>query len=314
MLSIIVLNYNGWQDTIACLKSLRRQSYRDFRVVVADNGSSDGSVAHISEWAEQEGLDTNWLQILPFDQNYGFAKGNNKAIKAIQDLPADYCLCLNNDTEMEPDCLHQMVDYMESHPDISAITPGIRLYAQPELMWNAGGKLVFGGRRYYCPSQPASLLDGIDELPVTFITGCALMVRKELIEDGKLFTERFFFGEEDFEFSLRMQKEDRKMVCLTTAVLYHKVGGSQTHLVSYNKLFIYLLNRLIDLHSYYPAPKYYLWLAGYLPMIYLHHLHGMSMRQRNRFMHLLLHETRINDGVSKQLFEKYIHYPFTDAQ
>ena len=105
MLSIIVLNYNGWQDTIACLKSLRRQSYRDFRVVVADNGSSDGSVAHISEWAEQEGLDTNWLQILPFDQNYGFAKGNNKAIKAIQDLPADYCLCLNNDTEMEPDGL-----------------------------------------------------------------------------------------------------------------------------------------------------------------------------------------------------------------
>lgn len=310
MLTIVILNYNGWQDTIECLRSLRKQTFRDFRVVVADNGSSDNSITHISEWAKHEGADANWLHILSFDTNYGFAKGNNKAIEAMQDFPTDYYLCLNNDTEMEPDCLQQMIDYMDSHLEISAITPGIRLYNQQELMWNAGGKLVFGGRKYYYPSQPVSLLDGIDELPITFITGCALLVRKELVADGKLFTERFFFGEEDFEFSLRMQKEDRKMVCLTTAVLYHKVGGSQTRVVSYNKLFIYLLNRLIDLRTYYAIPKYYLWLAGYLPMIYLHHLRGVSLRERNRFTHLLLHETRINNEVSKELFEKYIVYPF----
>ena len=310
MLTIVILNYNGWQDTIECLQSLRKQTFRDFRVVVADNGSSDDSVVRISEWAKQNATNAGWLQIMPLDTNYGFAKGNNKAIKAMRNWHAEYYLCLNNDTEMEPNCLQQMVDYMDCHPEISAITPAIRLYDQQELMWNAGGKLVFGGRRYYYPSQPVSLLDGIDELPITFITGCALLVRKELVADGKLFTERFFFGEEDFEFSLRMQKEDRKMVCLTSAVLYHKVGGSQTQVVSYNKLFIYLLNRLIDLHSYYSKPKYYLWLTGYLPMIYLHHLRGMGLRERNRFMRLLLHETRINNGVSKELFEKYIVYPF----
>ena len=89
MLSIIILNYNGWRDTIACLESLRKQSYTDFRVVVADNGSSDESVAQLSQWAKEEHIEAHWLQILAFDQNYGFAKGNNKAIEAIKDLPSE---------------------------------------------------------------------------------------------------------------------------------------------------------------------------------------------------------------------------------
>ena len=310
MVTIILLNYKGWRDTIACLESLRKQSYTDFRVVVADNGSSDGSVAQLSQWAKEEHIEAHWLHILAFDQNYGFAKGNNKAIEAIRELPSEYYLCLNNDTEMEPDCLQRLVEYMERHPEVTAVTPGIRLYDLPERMWNAGGKLVFGGRRYYYAEQPASLLDGKEELAITFITGCALLFRKELIAERPLFTERFFFGEEDFEFSLRMQKEGRRLVCLPTAVLYHKVGGSQTKVVSYNKLFIHQLNRIINLRSAYSKPKYVLWMMLYVPYIYCRFLGGMSMRERNRFMRLLLREARINDGVSKELFEKYIAYPF----
>lgn len=310
MVTIILLNYKGWRDTIACLESLRKQSYTDFRVVVADNGSSDESVAQLSQWAKEEHIEAHWLQILAFDQNYGFAKGNNKAIEAVKDLPSDYYLCLNNDTEMEPDCLQLLVEYMEGHPEVTAVTPGIRLYDRPERMWNAGGRLVFGGRRYYYMEQPAKLLDGKDELPITFITGCALLVRRELIAERPLFTERFFFGEEDFEFSLRMQKEGHRMVCLPTAVMYHKVGGSQTQVVSYNKLFIHQLNRIINLRSAYSKPKYVLWMMLYVPYVYIRFLGGMSMRERNRFMRLLLREARINDSVSKELFEKYIAYPF----
>lgn len=310
MLSIIILNYNGWQDTLACLESLRKQTYTDFRVVVADNGSSDNSVAHISQWAKQKEIDAGWLTLLPFKENYGFARGNNRAIEAVNDLPSDYYLCLNNDTEMEPDCLQQLILYMDTHSDIDAVTPSIRLYDQPELLWNAGGRLVFGGRRYYYMEEPAKLLEGKSALPITFITGCALLFRRELIAQQPLFTERFFFGEEDFEFSLRMQKEKRQMVCLPTAVLYHKVGGSQTQVVSYNKLFIHQLNRIIDLRSAYPMPKYLLWMALYIPYIYCRFLGGMTIRERNRFMRLLLHETHINKGVSKDLFEKYISYPF----
>lgn len=310
MLSIIILNYNGWKDTIECLESLRRQTYTDFHVIVEDNGSSDNSVAHISEWAEQEGIGNNWLKVLPFKENYGFAKGNNRAIEATKDIPTDYYLCLNNDTEMEAECLQRLIYYMDTHPEISAVTPGIRLYDQPELMWNAGGKLVFGGRRYYCPMQPVECLKGEKIIDITFITGCALMVRKELINNTQLFTERFFFGEEDFDFSLRMKKAGKKMVCLTDAILYHKVSASQKNVVSYNKLFIYLLNRTIDLRLHYSYITWIVWLMMYIPMISIRFMHGLSIRARINFIKLLLQEGFKQEGVSKELFEYYSHYNF----
>ena len=313
MVTIIILNYRGWQDTVGCLASLLKQTMQAFRVVVADNGSGDDSVEHIGQWIEQEQQGTK-IRLLPLPDNYGFAKGNNLAIASVLNEETDYFWCLNNDTVLEPDCLQQLVEYMDAHPQVSVATPAIRLYDHPDLLWNAGGKLVFGGRKYYYPSQPASLLDGKDELPVTFITGCALFFRKELIAAEPLFTERFFFGEEDYYFSMRMHKEQRTMVCLANAVMYHKVGSSQANVVSYNKLFIYLLNRMIDLRLWYSSHKYRTWLAAYIPFISMRFLRKLSLPERRKFFRLLLREARANDGVSKQLFEHYLHYPFTDAQ
>ncbi len=313
MVTIIILNYNGWQDTVECLASLQKQTMQDFRVVVADNGSGDDSVVRIGQWIEQN-KQNGKVQLLPLKDNYGFAKGNNLAIASVPNEDTDYFWCLNNDTVLEPDCLQQLVEYMDAHPQVSVATPAIRLYDQPDLLWNAGGKLVFGGRRYYYPSQSASLLESTPALPITFVTGCALFFRKELLAAEPLFTERFFFGEEDYYFSMRMQKEQRTMVCLANAVMYHKVGSSHANVVSYNKLFIYLLNRMIDLRLWYSSHQYRTWLAAYIPFISMRFLRKLSLPERRNFFRLLLREVRANERVSKQLFEKYIHYPFTYAQ
>lgn len=313
MLTIIILNYNGWKDTIPCLASLKKQTMQDFHVVIADNGSKDDSLKRIEEWINLEKT-SKQMCLLPLGENYGFAKGNNKAIEAVRNEKSDYYWCLNNDTIVEPDCLERLVNYMDQHPQITVLTPAIRLYNKPDYMWNAGGELVFGGRRYFCPMQPASLLNGKHVLDITFVTGCALLIRRSLVENEPLFTERFFFGEEDYHFSLRMKRERRKMVCLTSAVIYHKVSASQTAVVSYNKLFIHTLNRIIDLRTAYPKPKYIFWMMLYIPYLYWHFLRSMNFGDRNRFISLLLHEARTNDGVSKQLFEHYLHYPFAHAQ
>ena len=126
MLTIVILNYNGWRDTIDCLMSLRQQTYRDFRVIVADNGSTDGSVLRLREWADASNIhyrmlkdgdpvakDSAWLYLLPFAENHGFAKGNNMAIETMRREETDYYWCLNNDTVVEPDCLEKMVRYMD---------------------------------------------------------------------------------------------------------------------------------------------------------------------------------------------------------
>ncbi len=309
MVTIILLNYNGWQDTIECLESLLKQTDAEWRAVVADNGSQDESLEQLNRWVAEWKVEQK-VQILPLGENYGFAKGNNTAIEAVRKEQTDYYWILNNDTVVEPDCLAKMVLYMETHPDVTALTPAIRLYDQQDILWNAGGRMVFGGRKYYGAMQPASLFDGKHELPITFVTGCALLVRKELVAKQPLFTERFFFGEEDFDFSLRMQEENRKIVCLTNAVIYHKVSATASLYGNYNRLFIYTLNRAIDFKSHYSGLKYAVWKMIYFPYTRLRFLRGLNLKEQNAFMALLRKECTLNDSVSKELYERYIHYPF----
>ena len=309
MVTIILLNYNGWRDTIKCLESLLKQTTQDWRAVVADNGSQDESMEQLKRWIAAHQAEKQ-ICLLPLETNYGFAKGNNLTIEAAQKQQSDYYWILNNDTIVESDCLERLVRYMDTHPDITAVTPAIRLYDRPDYLWNAGGRLVFGGRRYYGASQPAACFEGKQELPITFITGCALLVRRELIEKEPLFTERFFFGEEDFNFSLRMKQAGKKMMCLPDAIIYHKVGAAQAKIISYNKLFIYLLNRIIDLRLSYPSWKYALWIKLYIPMVKYKFLKGLPCQEKHRFIGLLKQEATNNDGVSRELYTKYINYPF----
>lgn len=326
MVTIVLLNYNGWQDTIECLESLLKQTTREWRAVVADNGSEDDSLARLNHWVTIHNAEEQ-IHILPLEENYGFAKGNNKAIELEQNNrtywkwkdgeemlmryeKADYYWILNNDTVVEPDCLEKMVRYMDTRKDITALTPAIRLYDQKDMLWNAGGKLVFGGRRYYGSLQPVSVLNGKKELPITFVTGCALMVRSELVAKKPLFTERFFFGEEDFEFSLRMKAAGKKMVCLTDAFIYHKVSATAGRNNNYNKLFIHLLNRSINLRLHYSTLKYAVWKMLYFPYVRYRFLRELNVEERNTFMMLLNQESRHNDCVSKALYEHYIRYSF----
>lgn len=312
MVTIILLNYNGWKDTIECLESLLKQTTKEWHAVVADNGSQDDSVEQLEQWIASRHAEEQ-IQLLPLGTNYGFAKGNNVAIEAVKKQHSDYYWILNNDTVVEPDCLEQLVLYMEKHTDVTAITPAIRLYDQPDYLWNAGGSLVFGGRRYYGASQPAALFEGKQELSITFITGCALLVRQDMVTNAPLFTERFFFGEEDFDFSLRMQEKGKKMICLLDAVIYHKVSATSSKVASYNKLFVHTLNRAINLRHHYSPLAYWIWKVLYFPYTRLRFLRQMSAAEKKHFMTLLVSEASHNDGVPKALFDKYIHYDFTHA-
>ena len=309
MVTIVLLNYNGWRDTLACLESLQKQTTGGWRAVVADNGSQDDSLVQINRWVAGRKAEKQ-VRVLSLGANYGFAKGNNMAMDAMREEATDYYWILNNDTVVEPDCLEKMVRYMDTHHDVTALTPAICLYDHRDLLWNAGGRLVFGGRRYYGAMEPYSTVANRRELAISFVTGCALMVRKELVADRPLFTERFFFGEEDFDFSLRMQAEGRKMVCLTEAVIYHKVSATIGQEWNYNKLFVHTMNRAINLKSHYSSLKFLFWKLLYFPYTRLRFLSGLSRKDRNCFMRLLRQECEANDGVSKGLYEKYIRYPF----
>ena len=125
MTAIIILNWNGADDTLACLDSLAKAE-GEFRVYVVDNGSSDDSLQRIGKWLDSHSAFDG--RLIPLDKNYGFAIGNNKGIAiARKDNPDSYLL-LNNDTEVVPDFLIRLQTFSASYPEYRVLTPKINYY------------------------------------------------------------------------------------------------------------------------------------------------------------------------------------------
>ena len=155
--------------------------------------------------------------------------------------------------------------------EIHAITPQIRLYNEKDKIWNCGGKLTFfGSRKYFYANE------NIDKVPVkghssiSFVTGCALLFQ---YKKTGILTEDFFFGEEDYEFSLRMKKNRFKMVCIYDSIIYHKVGSSinKSHNII-SSTYLYYINRLINTRNYYSQIRWQITKVlayCYLPILFI---------------------------------------------
>jgi len=247
---IIVLNYNGFEDTAACLESLRQLDYSNYRIILIDNHSKIDSYNRLKEWGQENGF-FNKENILSYNEdkkisgniqtkdqyvliksyeNLGFANGNNVGIDYAIQQKADYVYLLNNDTEVEPDSLSKLVNFMQ-HNDYAAITPQIRLFDPPDKIWNCGGSYSWPGSVSYHYGN-ADIKDVPQEghKEISFITGCALLYDYKKI--GPL-SDKFFFGEEDNELSFRIRRMKLKMACVFDAVIYHKVSQSIKKSASY---------------------------------------------------------------------------------
>lgn len=261
MTAIILLNWNGACDTVACLNSLM-QADGEFFVVVADNGSTDDSVTRLKEYAAAH--TEKQILILPLDRNYGFAAGNNKALQYCASLSPDSYLLLNNDTEVEPDFLSAMVGFSASHPEYRILTSRIHYFYDKNRIWLCGGDISFGSRRrnYFDAdlSEIPSEIVETEYLPITFVSGCCLFFYPELLDSNiELLSNRFFFGEEDYEFSLRMQKCGVRMACVMQSVIYHKVGASKDRIkdsLNVGKDYSFYLGKLIGCRLHYPRIEF----------------------------------------------------------
>ncbi len=333
-ITIIILNYNGYEDTIECLSSIREIDYPLFNVILIDNASAVHSVKHLSKWAgrsfaakEYSGNDINGgkdtfstgfnkegeellpqLLLIQNANNIGFAAGCNQGIRIALSNDADYIWLLNNDTVVEPDSLSILADYLNRHSSCQVTTPQIRLLGEPDTIWNCGGDLKwYGVRKYHYVHRPAVELPEKETLDITFVTGCAILLRSSLIRDHGGFTEKFFFGEEDFEFSLRMKKTHAKMVCCLKSVIYHKVGASidrTTEGYNIKKAYVHYLNRFINLRSYWPNFFWQVWRVLYVGYIYLllGKVTDSSRAYRCRFIVKLLKDSSELDRVDKKSF------------
>lgn len=313
MTAIITLNWNGADDTLACLQSLSKAE-GEFVVYVIDNGSSDDSLSRIQAWIdEHRGLN---VHLVPLDKNYGFARGNNKGLEVARKINPDRYLLLNNDTEVCPDFLIRLESFSRKYPEYKILTPKINYFYDKQKIWNCGGKLFFGFRKYHYAGAPDSAVGDAEYIPISFVTGCALYFCPELLdEQGHLLTERFFFGEEDFELSLRMKKQIHAMACVFNSQIYHKVGATVGKTQGVSKYYMHYLNRSIDVRLHFSRLKFLVWQMLNMPFVlrcFYQSTHSVQLTYK-LYKHLL-HDVRCKDGVSQSDFNslvlKHNYFPF----
>ncbi len=304
MTAIIILNWNGADDTIACLCSLEK-AQGSFFVVVADNGSADDSVSRIKEYTSGSGLD---IRLLELGHNYGFAGGNNRAVEYASQFAPDSYLLLNNDTEVTPGFLVRLEEFRKSHDCYQVLTPRINYYYDKERIWNCGGVLRFGFRRYRYADVRQDRVLNKKPFRIGFVTGCALYFTPRVIYDGFTpFTDRFFFGEEDFDFSMRMNRHELKMACVTDSVIYHKVGSAGNRMVKSGKVYLHLLNRYIDIRLNNGGLYFLLWrlAAFYFTVRALKKAFGSISGALEKYR-ILLSDMRSMDKVDRSVFESLV--------
>lgn len=212
---VIILNTNRRDDTLACLASLSESTYQDIKIIVLDNKSTDGSVKAIRSTFPN-------VQIINLTKNLGYAGNNNVGIEEAIKQGADWVLVLNEDTVLDPECLAELVKIGDSDPKIGIVGPMVYHHNEPDVIQSAGGML---GKYWQSQHLGKNELDqGQFQLPhrVEWISGCAILVRKAVIEQIGMLDANFFIYWEETEWCIRASRSGWKIFHVPQAKLWHK--------------------------------------------------------------------------------------------
>ncbi len=242
---IVLINYKSAGYTVSCLKSLERISYKNFVVYLIDNNSGKEDIKELSRYLETSPLR---VELVLNSENVGFAKAANMGMRHAIKEGFDYVLLLNNDTLVEPDFLEKLIETAESEERVGIVS-GKVLFRDGRRIFSLGGSISFlrniGHLHYYRrPVHEASHIER--DFYCTFVSGCLMLIKVELLKDVGLLDEDFFMYIEDVDFCYRALKRDWKIKVNPKAVIYHAEGASST---SEFAAYWASLNRLRFLHK-----------------------------------------------------------------
>jgi GT2 family glycosyltransferase len=209
---IVVLNWNGWQDTIACLASLQKQSYPNFHVLVVDNDSTDKSAERIAEAMPK-------IELIQSGFNLGFGGGCNVGIRRAMLRKADYVWLINSDATADIDALGALVKIADANPAIASV--GSVLFEANSTgkvqLWGGGKVRLWSGQ---CRHQ-------VDPTELDFISGASLLLRCAALDEVGLFDEsHFFMYWEDTDLGFRLRKAGWGLAVAGDSHVWHKLSAS----------------------------------------------------------------------------------------
>ncbi len=227
---VIILNWNGMEDTIECLNSLQKVKYDNFEITVVDNASTDDSVEIIA-------AEFPSVKLIKNNMNLMYAGGNNVAIKEALNGDAVHILILNNDTILHEDFLEHLVKVFRSDEKVGIVAPKINYYSDRKLIWYAGGFVnFFTGNIYHRGLRKQD--DGKYDLSneVDYATGCCMLIKRELFEKIGLLDEAYYIYTEDVDFSFKAQAAGYKVVFEPRSLIWHKVSSATGGAFSFFKI------------------------------------------------------------------------------
>lgn len=305
--AIVILNWNGAALMERFLPSVVRYSPEEMaEVVVADNGSTDDSLALLAGKFPS-------VRVVRFDRNYGFAEGYNRALQQI-DTP--YAVLLNSDVEVTPGWLEAPLRRLEASPEVAAIQPKLlaeRARDQFEYAGAAGGFMD----KYGYPFCRGRIFQEIEtdcgqydaEADILWATGACLFVRTEVYRAVGGLDAKFFAHQEEIDMCWRMRARGYRLVCTPGSVVYH-VGGGTLNAESPRKTFLNFRNNLLMLYKNLPEKELHrvmrlrFWLDYLAALKFLlegHPANARAVREARREFHRLVPEYRETRIVNQQL-------------
>lgn len=247
-IAVILVNYNGLNDTLACLASLEK-SVLPIQPIVVDNASKYDEGSSISSKFPN-------TIVIKTDINKGFSGGNNIAIKYALENNFDYICLLNNDTEVSPNLFEKMLLKCDEN---TLIAPLIYYYNKPDIIWSAGGDILPNkgnvGHRYIDTKENIT-----NDYECTFATGCCWFAHRNLFKEIGLLSEEYFMYCEDTDYCLRLLQKKKKILFVHDAILWHKVSSSSGGEMSPFSVYymtrnrFYILNKFPDSFAYTALP------------------------------------------------------------
>jgi GT2 family glycosyltransferase len=223
--AIILVNWNGFDFTQACLNSLRKIEFPDFKVILVDNASQNQEGQTLKKSFPE-------IDLIENAENLGFSGGNNAGIRYALEQGFSHIMLLNNDTEVEPDFLGEMIRKFHQNPSLGVVQPLILFLKDPKKIWSAGGKWIPAIGRAITLGDREPIVDyRFKKTTLDWATGCCMLISREAVLKTGLLNEQYFAYFEDVEWSLRFKKAGFQIALAEKSVIHHEAGASskKTH-------------------------------------------------------------------------------------
>lgn len=216
----IIPTWRKAAETLEAIESLRSGTLPPARTIVLDNGSGDGTLEALRKGTA--GLHD--VDVVGFGENLGFSRAVNAGLERSLANGATHLLLMNDDAVVEPDCLARLYTALDEDPSAGIAAPRILYHADPDRVWQGEGHYSPWRTGVVSPekNRPRSEC-AAGNRPVTFATGCVLLIGRHVLEDVGLLEESLYFYEEDVEFERRAVRAGHAIMYVPGAVAYHKI-------------------------------------------------------------------------------------------